>query len=281
MRCFVLLMLLASPAWADTWPEGLSLEDVRAIRECTPSEAVPGPGEPISCRPSVRHGGLQWRFGVDWSTGIVRSDAPVSGGAQGLGVDLDFTFARRFAVGARYELLGIGTPRYDGAIELRRTQRIYGQARWRLFTDEVDRDGFALAAGFGRAFQPQMLGGDAAAARVAVSREVGWLVDDRNSFAFALEVAYERSLGDVGLETLLVSARTGLESRIAEPRNLGTPDEDNGRLWSSGALFALPSHVGIAGAEVSVGVRLVSRLHAIAAGSFARGNQGFGDGESR
>ena len=262
------------PSWTplddDGWPRGVSLEELRAHRRCGLAETLPGPGEVIPCRPRVYPEVPQLRFGVDWTSGLVAGDVATTGGAQGLGVELDVTLARRLALGARYELIGAGEPTAAPEMSaIAGSQRVLAQARWRTFTDEVDRDAIAVGVGLGWAFSGEPLGGDAPVARAALTREVGWYLDDEHALTAALEVAYARTLAERPVETVLASARFGFELNIAEPKNLGTRDEPlSERLWSGGEVYASPFFLGLG---YSVGLRLLDHVHAVGTANFAFG----------
>lgn len=253
MRALLFLLCLPSLAHADDWtpldddgwPRGVSLEEMRALRPCRYQEQLPGPGQPIPCRPIVIPGSPQWALGLDWTTGIAAArGVDVTGGAQAMGVQLDFGLSRSLQLGARYELMGLGTPSTttDPTTSVGASHRLFGQARWRLFTDEADRDAFVLTAGGGVALQEDSLGGVSPTARVAIARETGMYLDDEHAMTMGLELAYEQSLDDARLAALLVSARLGFELNIREPRNLGTADEPaSARHWSDGEMWAGPS----------------------------------------
>lgn len=278
---FACLLLSASVANADDrwtpldddgWPRGVSLEDMRALRPCHYREQLPGPGEPIPCRPAVIAEQPQWALGLDWTTGIAASrHVGVTGGAQAMGVQLDFGLGRRLQLGARYELMGLGTPAtaMDPTTSVGASHRLFGQLRWRMFTDEADRDAFVITAGGGVALQEASLGDRVSpTARVAIAREVGMYLDDENAMTGALELAYEQALDDTELAALLFSVRGGFEVNIAEPRNLGTEDDpETPRHWSDGEFWAGPS-LGLA---LSHGYALGQHLALVGTGSYLFG----------
>lgn len=261
---------IAQPPWSpiddEGWPRGVSLESMRGLRPCDFGEQLPGPGQVIECRPQLHVEQPQWRLQVDWTNGMSFGDAPTRGNVRGFGADLDFTFGRRLALGARYELLGIGL---QPAVtrDVWRSQRFFGQVRYRAFTDEVDRDAFTLVAGAGVALQSDGLGGDGLVARAGIAREVGLYLDDENAMIAALEVAYARSFGEVPVDTLTASLRFGFELNIAEPANLDSFDDPpDGRLWTGFDLWGSPFLLGIGG---TLGYRLLDHVHAVSTTSYA------------
>jgi hypothetical protein len=264
----------AEPDWSpyddDGWPRGVSLEDVRHLRPCGPDEELPGPGEVIHCRPLVLPEPIQWSFGADWTTGIVAGDAPLTGGAHALGLQLDFGLSNRIQLGARYELIGFGLHDLDpDALDIGAGHRLFGQLRYRLFTDEVDRDAWAFTVGGGYAFQEAIIGGHAPAVRAAIGREVGMYLDDENAVTAALELAYERTFAEIRTEAVLASARLGFEVNIREPDNLGTADTPHSdRYYNGGDLYAGP----VLGLGYTLGVPLGRHLELVGTGSFMFGH---------
>jgi hypothetical protein len=267
----------AGPAWSpyddDGWPTGLSLEDLRHLPACGPDQELPGPGEPIPCRPLVLPGVPQWSLGFDWTTGLVEGDAPLTGGAHALGVQLDFGLSRSLQLGARYELIGFGLHDLDpDAIDVGAGHRVFGQLRYRAFTDEVDRDAWVVGIGGGYAFQEAIIGGHAPAARASIGREVGLYLDDENAVTAALELAYERTFADIRTAALLVSARLGFEVNIREPANLGTVDTPHSsRYFNGGDIYIGP----IIGLGYSLGVPLGRHLGLVTTASYMFGHTDF------
>lgn len=265
------------PAWSpyddDGWPRGLSLEDTRGLPRCAPGEGLPGPGERLTCRPLVLPEVPQWSLGVDWTTGIATGDAPLTGGAQGLGVQLDFGLGRALQLGLRYELIGFGLHDVDpDALDIGNGQRVFGQARYRLFTDEVDRDAWAIGVGGGYAFQEEIIGGWAPAARVSLGREIGMYLDDENAVTAALELSYERTFADIRTAALLASARLGFEVNIREPANSGTVDTPHSaRYFNGGDIYAGP----VIGLGYSLGVPFGRHLALVSTASFMFGHTDF------
>lgn len=258
-----------SPVDDDGWPTGVSLETLRGLRACRFGEVMPGPGERIPCRPAAHPEPVQWQWGLDWTTGVALENPATTGALHALGVEVDFTLARRFALGARYELAGVGLRSTPDDVSIRRHQRFFGHVRYRAFTDEVDRDAWALTVGGGYALGAPSLGGDAPLARVALAREIGLYLDDENAGTAALELAYTRSFGDDTIDTVTASARLGFEFNIAEPKNadqLDTPWSQ--RAWTGADIYASPFMLGFG---VSLGYRLGGQLHAVGTGSYVFG----------
>ncbi len=273
VRLAVLLLLAStgtaladdwSPVDEDGWPRGKSLEELRALRPCHFGEKLPGEGEPIPCRPELIIPRPQWALGVDWTTGLAAAkDLDLTGAAHAFGAQLDFGLTRWLMAGVRYEAMGVGTMTGAGV-----SHRFLGQARLRLFTDEVDRDAFVLTAGGGIALQEEEIGGTAPIVRAAISREVGSYLDERNALTAGLEVAYEQTLDDTELATLTVSARLGFEISIREPHNLGTRDgPGSARHWWDAAWWVGPA----IGFEYTRGYALGGGFHAIATASYLFG----------
>lgn len=258
-----------SPVDDDGWPKGVSLEDLRGLRPCDLGEQMPGPGEQIPCRPMARPEPVQWRFGLDWTTGVVLGNDNVTGGAHALGVEADVTLARSLGLGLRYELLGAGLRGTDDDVDLARSQRFFGQVRWRAFTDEVDRDAWAIVAGGGYQLSDERLGGDGAVARLGLAREIGLYLDDENAATAALELAYSRGFATDAIHTVTASARFGFEGDIVEPRNVDQIDRPwSERAWTGADVYASPLMLGLG---LSLGARLSPRIHAVATGNYVFG----------
>ncbi|MBK9034176.1 MAG: hypothetical protein IPL61_23425 [Myxococcales bacterium] len=258
-----------SPVDDDGWPRGVSLESLRGLRPCRFGEVMPGPGARIPCRPAATPDPVQWRWGIDWTNGVALDSDVTTGAAQALGVELDFTFGHHLALGARYELMGVGLRTTPDDVTIARAQRFFAQARWRAFTDEVDRDAWALAVGGGYALNAAALGDDAPLARVALAREVGMYLDDENAAVAALEVAYTRRLGRDSVDTVAASLRIGFEFNIKEPGNVDQPDQVwSRRVWTGADVFASPVMFGMG---ASLGLRLADNLHLVASGNYVFG----------
>jgi hypothetical protein len=258
-----------SPVDDEGWPRGVSLEDLRGLRPCDLGERLPGPGEPIPCRPMARPEPVQWRWGLDWTVGAVFGRPTTTGASHALGVEVDVTRARSLALGVRYELGGYGLRGGGDEIQLARGQRFLGQVRWRAFTDEVDRDAWAVVAGAGYQLAADALGGDGPVARVGLAREIGLYLDDENAGVAALELAYSRGLTADAVEAVTASARFGFELNIVEPRNVHRVDRPwSERAWTGADVYASPFMLGLG---VSLGARLSPRVHAVATGNYVFG----------
>src|SRR5438874_1069340 len=113
----LVVLATAAPARADEfdpldnegWPKNLSLEDMRALPECS-SPLPHTPGAPLTCRPPIAEGGVQWGMGFDWTSGATMGTVPTEGGAHAFGIELDFALARTVQLAARYEIGGIALP---------------------------------------------------------------------------------------------------------------------------------------------------------------------------
>lgn len=258
-----------SPVDADGWPTGVSLETLRGLRACRFGEGMPGPGERIPCRPPARPEPVQWRWGLDWTNGVALGSDATTGAAQALGVELDFTLGHHLALGARYELMGVGLRTTPDDVTIARAQRFFAQARWRAFTDEVDRDAWAIGLGAGYGLAADAIGDDAPVARASLAREVGLYLDDENAGVAALELAYARTLGADTVDTVTASLRVGFEFNIAEPANVDQLDETwSRRAWSGADVFASPFMFGVG---ASLGYKLGDNLHLVGSGNYVFG----------
>jgi hypothetical protein len=229
------------PIGADGWPLGLSLEDLRGLPACGPAGLPHTPGAVATCRPAVVPGPVQWSLGVDWTSGGTFGDVATTGGAHGLGVDLDFALSRGISIGARYELLGVGLPTAPGDDEASGiSNQLFAVVKRRLWTDEVSRNAWTLGVGGGYALRGDRLGGSAPVVRASLTREVGTYIDDSSALDMQFELAYERSLGDASLEAVLASLRLGFETQIKEPTNVGEPATPSFRHTTSFFVIAGP-----------------------------------------
>lgn len=213
-----------SPVDANGWPVGHTMETLRGLRACNAGEHAAVEGAPIPCRPAPRVDSTHLAFGVDWTTGVSLDDA-TSGGAHAVGVELAYAVSRNLQLAGRYEVMGYGDLATQPMAGTAVNHHLLGVAKWRLFTDEVDRDAWTFGAGFGQAFRESKLGGHAPLVRAAIAREIGLYIDDNNTVNAALELAYERALDDLGAQAFLASLRFGFELNVREPMNLGTTDE--------------------------------------------------------
>lgn len=242
----------AAPApMDDGW--GSALPDrTRGLPECDPNAAPPPPGGVYTCRPWYPRG-TQWSLGVDWTSGAADGPEGLLGSVQGLGVQADFALNRAFGAGLRYQLLGFGrgTPpggtAHDSAAL---AQDLLAQLRWRLWTDEVDRNAWTLTGGLGWSFRARGLD-SGAVARVAIGHDVGIYVTHHAAMTAAIEIAYEQALGDPSLRMVLASVRGGFEVGIRDPLNLDEPasapelDYSAGGSFRAGTLFGLGFDVGV------------------------------------
>jgi hypothetical protein len=208
------------PLDAGGWPRGLTLEDLRALPPCGPEGVGHAAGTIVSCRPAVVRGPVQWGLSIDWTSGAVLGAIGSTGGAHGLGVDLSFALSNRFELTGRYELLGVGGA---GGAPAVLANQLFGLLEYRLFTDETGRSAWTLGAGGGFGLRDASLGGDVPVLRASIARELGAYIDDHNALGAALELAYERSLGDMPTDAVLASIRLGFETQIREPADLGEP----------------------------------------------------------
>ncbi|MGE5182801.1 MAG: hypothetical protein ACM31C_12090 [Acidobacteriota bacterium] len=205
------------PIGPDGWPLGLSLGDLRSLPEC--QQPLPHtPGAEVTCRPHVDTGGLQWGLGFDWTSGATFGAVPTSGAAQGFGVEWDFAPSRMLQLAVRYELMGMPVPGMSTEL----AQHFLGEAKLRLWADEIERNGWVLGVGAGYALHADPLGGNAPLVRASLARELGAFAGTDSTVDMAAELAYERTLQDPRLEAVLASLRMGFEVNVA-PKGLGEP----------------------------------------------------------
>lgn len=163
----------------------------------------------------------QGGLALDWTTGAVFGDVPAYGGAHGLGVEARGVALGLLELDGRYELLGIERP---GEMGTALSHQLLGQLKLRWITDEARRHVWALGVGYGVAFRGDSLGGRASLARVALTRQIGV---PKGPADIAVELAYERSLGDMSLEMLSGSIRFGItsgpDSRYFGPKSVSVP----------------------------------------------------------
>ncbi len=205
------------PIGPDGWPLGLSLGDLRALPEC--QQPLPHtPGAPVTCRPHVDTGGMQWGLGFDWTSGATFGAVPTSGAAQGFGVEWDYAPSRMLQLSLRYELMGMPVPGMSTEL----AQHFLGEAKLRLWADEIERNGWVLGVGAGYALHSDALGGNAPLVRASLARELGAFAGTDSTIDFAAELAYEQTLEDPQLQAVLASLRMGFEVNVA-PKGLGEP----------------------------------------------------------
>lgn len=264
----------ADPYWTPVddagWPRGHSMESLRTLRTCKPGELSAEAGAPIQCRPSAIVGTSHLAFGVDWTTGVALDDR-TSGGAQAFGVELGYALTRSLQLAGRYEVMGYGDTMTTATGV---SQHVLGLAKWRLFTDEADRDAWTLGLGGGWAFRDAMLGGAAPLARASIAREVGLYLDDNNTVNAAIELAYERALDERGASAVLGSLRFGFELDVREPTNLGTADDDRRGGHRHRTSFDLLVSSGL-GLGLSVALQATERIALVSSATYLFGDTDF------
>jgi len=163
------------------------------------------------------------------------------GAAQALGVELDFAVLRSVQLGFRYELMGIGLPStrmFEASTSP--SNQVLALAKWRLFTDEVRRNAWTIGVGGGYAIRGDELGGSAPLIRGSLAREVGMDLGAHNAMTYAIEIAYEQSLGQARMGAVLASLRLGFELEIRAPEDLGRPAPKPWRHTTSLETYAGP-----------------------------------------
>lgn len=209
----------------DGWG-GAQPDRLRGLPDCDVDALPPPPGGAYTCRPYRYRGPVQWSLDVDWTSGVVTGPDALLGGTSGLGVSLGYALSRWLTVGPRYQLLGFGRGTPPGASEHASAvvaNDVLAQARLRLFTDEVDRDAWALSAAAGYSFRSAALG-SGPVARIAIGREGGMYVTAHGAVTTGLELAYEQALDDSELRIVTASVRAGFEVAIRTPRNIEEPE---------------------------------------------------------
>ncbi|HUH04663.1 MAG TPA: hypothetical protein VML75_21855 [Kofleriaceae bacterium] len=209
----------------DGWG-GAQPDRLRGLPDCDVHALPPPPGGAYTCRPYRYRGPVQWSLDVDWTSGVVTGPDALLGGTSGLGVALGFALTRWLTVGPRYQLLGFGRGTPPGAGESASAvvaNDLLAQARLRGFTDEVDRDAWALSAAAGYSFRSTALG-SGPIARLAIAREGGLYVTAHGAMTTALELAYEQAFDDSDLRMVTASVRGGFEVGIRTPRNVEEPE---------------------------------------------------------
>jgi hypothetical protein len=242
-----------------SWP-GVGLEDLRGLPECTLEDPAPRIGEPVTCRPPVLPSRAHYSITLGWSTGLVDTSDAIRG-AHAFVLAADWWLTRSLGIGAHGAITGLGTsmPGRDGNATLVNEALLV--ARWRQFTDEVDRDAFTFALGGGYAWREM---DDGAIARAAIARDIGWMFGESSALVWSWELAVEQDLGDARARTVMAGIRTGIERGIREPRNLAQLDPDPPfRSAIAGDFRGGPQGVGFgAGVDVTFGRRLAWRTTA-------------------
>lgn len=191
---------------------------------------------------------------LDWTTGAVFGDVPTYGGAHGLGIEARGAALGLLELDGRYELLGIERP---GEMGTALSHHLLGQLKLRWITDGARRQLWAIGAGYGVAFRGDSLGGRASLARASLTRQIGV---PRGPADIAIELAYERSLGDMSLEMISGSIRLGITSgpasRYFGPKSVTVPRTVSFDVYAPG------------GIGMTFDLRLNSILRLVTSGSF-------------
>jgi hypothetical protein len=243
VRAVIAVLLACGSASGDTlplgaWP-GASLEELRALRECTLDDLPMEVGAPVPCRPPVLPSAIHASFDVGWSTGLVL-DGEGARGMHAFAGDAEWWLTRSLALGARLQLAAVATVMDTGV-----AAEALATARYRLFTDETGRDAFSLAIGGGYATRSALLGGDGAVARVALARDAGYVFGDRAGMTWAFEVAGEQSFGAQPLTMLTAGVRAGYELGIRRPHDLAEPEHDAPFRYAIGGEIRASTQLGV------------------------------------
>lgn len=151
--------------------------------------------------PPVSAGGA-----IDWTTGPTFGKVPTLGGTQGLGLEARVAALGMLELAGRYEMLVIPLPADMGNAY---SHQLFGQLKLRWITDSVRNQLWAIGAGYGTAFRPDTLGGRATIVRASLTRQIGI---PGSRWDTGIELAFERSLGDMPLDMVLGSIRLGVVS---------------------------------------------------------------------
>jgi hypothetical protein len=232
------------------WPNA-SLEDLRGMRECTLDDPPARLGQPIECRPPVLPSPTHVSAQVGWVTGL-SVDGDTTRGMNGLELAGQYWLTRSIGIGGRYMFAGVDAP-----MGISRLGEGLVTAHYRMFTDEVDRDAFTLAVGYGFATRSAELGGDGPVARAALTRDVGYMTGEKASVTWAWELAVERGLDARGLTALTAGIRGGFELGIREPLNLNTRDRDPPVRYAIDGELRASSSIGMG---ASLGFRVSDRI---------------------
>ncbi|MBX3156850.1 MAG: hypothetical protein KF773_12825 [Deltaproteobacteria bacterium] len=232
------------------WP-GASLEDLRGLRECTLDDPPHRIGAEITCRPPVLPSQTHVSAQVGWVTGLSVAGDDVRG-MNGIELAGQFWLTRSLGLGARYQYAGI-----DARMGSASVGEGLVTAHYRMFTDEVDRDAFTLALGYGWATRPLELGGDGPVARAALTRDIGYMTGEKSSVTWAWEVAVERGLDERAPTAVTAGIRAGFELGIREPRNVGTRDPEPPVRYAIDGEMRASAELGFG---ASLGFRLSDRL---------------------
>jgi hypothetical protein len=230
-----------------SWP-GVSLEDLRAMRECTLDDPAEVVGQPIHCRPPLLPTHLHLGVDASWLTGLYRDGGDLRG-VNGVAADAETWLTPSIGLGARYALIAMATatPARGPALTAV-THEALAELHVRLFTDEVDRDGVRLTLGGGYALRDARLGGDSPVARVAVSRDVGYTIGEHDAVTWAWELAVEQALGASTITTVTAGVRAGFELGLHPPGNVDQPDPPAPFRYSLGGEVRFSSSIGVGAA---------------------------------
>ena len=228
-----------SPVTAEGWPKNQTLESLRTLPSCAPGQAHPAPGEPITCRPTVQPATPPWFMNLAWRSGpVVGEDRALA--LHAFGIELGVGLTRHVSLGLVYQLGPVAVQAEAEETASRLGQDLLGQLQMRVFTDEVDRDAWALGLAGGVLVRDELLGGHAPALRFALSREVGMYLDWETALVAALELAYTEGLGSQW-RSLTLGGKIGFEDNIILPSNLGTEDAPAARQRAGAELMVAPS----------------------------------------
>jgi hypothetical protein len=226
------------------WP-GVSLEDLRGLRECTLDDPLFVVGQPVTCRPPIVETPAHVSFDVAWVTGLAFDGGEING-VHGIAFDGEYWLTRAIGLGVRYQFAGIGAATPMGELpRAARVGQVLGQLHYRAFTDETDRDALVVTLGGGYATRDTRLGGDGPLARLAVSRAIGYMPGETSALTWAWELAAEQAFGDATIRTLTASVRAGFELGIRQPENLDEPDRDPPLRYAIGGEFRGSNQVGL------------------------------------
>ena len=139
---------------------------------------------------------------------------------------MDWWVTRSLALGWRLDGLSAPAPNPTG--DPSRATGVTGgltaTARYRLFTDEADRNAWDVTLGAGYLWGTTTSRATAEPiARVAFGREIGMFITPRSALTAALELAYIHGMGDNRLRGVLGAARFGFEVGVRDPYNTGSP----------------------------------------------------------
>lgn len=232
------------------WP-GYSLDRLRGLPAC---ETKPEPGENWACRPPLPPTGWPVGLGLFIGPGVLDlTTADVTHNALIFGARVEYWPTRWFALGIRGHLLSTGLTAVSDPDDPDDPGTgtggfLFGTARLRLFTDEVDRDAFTLAGGFGYGSYGRALGaGVEPVARVGLSRDIGWYVSPTGAVTMSLGIEYMAGFGEQQVRALMIAIEVGNEMNIEEPDNVITRDDP------PAIDYVAAIHLGLFGFGASIG----------------------------